>query len=237
MSQATPLKTLSKGLAGALAIASGTSAYGTIVFVNPPSDLTNIPGGTTTTRSWDVNGDGTSDFIFQNRYPNTPPGGYGVVWQMNMNPLATGNGLLSYDGQFIRYAHAVNVYQTIGPGRPGFSTQSQVALGSKYSYGSAAGKNYYGGFASGFDYQGDGYLAVSPGTFAYAGFRFQAADGTHYGWIRLRVNAGIIDFDIAAYNTTPNQPIATVPEPGTMALLAMGAIGVISAVTRRRRHE
>jgi hypothetical protein len=75
-----PLKTVGKGLAGAIAIAGGTSAYGTIVDVNPPTDLTNVPGGGNVTRNWDVNSDGVIDFTFLDRYPNTPPGGTGVIW-------------------------------------------------------------------------------------------------------------------------------------------------------------
>ncbi len=233
----TPLKTLGQGIAGALAIASGTSAYANIVFVNPPVDLTNVPGGTNTSANWDVNSDGIADFFFQNRFPNTPPENNGVVWQLNMDPAAgtaSTNGLLSYAGSNVRYAFALGVYRVIGSSRPGFSTQTQVTLGSQYHYGSAE-PNYYGGFAASLGYLGQGYFSVAPGTFAFVGFRFHAADGTHYGWIRLSVNAGIIDFDTAAYNTSPNQEIATVPEPGTLALLAFGAVGVIGAIARRRQ--
>ena len=96
--------------------------------------------------------------------------------------------------------------------------------------------NYYGGFAA-----AGPNGSVPPGTFRFAGFRFQAADGTHYGWIRLRVNAGVIDFYDAGYETTPNQFIVpilepVIPEPGTMTLLAMGAVGVVGAVIKRRRQ-
>src|ERR1043165_7968287 len=121
--------TTSGGLLGAMAIAGGTTAYGDIAAItkksavmpivnnprlNPPiatgvpPDLTNVPGGATTSVNWDVNSEGIIDFTFSNRYPNTATGS-GVVWQMNMNP-ATGtaatNGVIGYTGPFVRYASA-----------------------------------------------------------------------------------------------------------------------------------
>ena len=236
MSKTAPLKTLGKGLTAAVAIASGSSAYATIMLVNPPPDLTNSPGGPTTFANWDVNGDGTNDFFFQNRYPNTAPGNAGVVWQLSIVPLAS-NGVISYLGPNIRYAFALHYGEFVSPGDPRFSTTASetIVLGSKYGY-AGAGQYYYGGFAA-----GGPNGSVAPGQIAFAGFRFQAADGTHYGWVRLSVNAGIIDFADAAYETTPNQLIPfpldpPMPEPGTLALLAMGAIGVIGAVAKRRRQ-
>ena len=230
MSKRARIKNIGKGLAGAIAIASGTSAYGNIVVVSTPADLTNTPGGANTSVNWDVNGDAINDFNFSNRYPNTALGNYGVVWQLNMNGLAATNGTLGYMGPFIRYAFALQPGATID-GTGDFNLGGQACLGSKYSYGSF-GQYYYGGFAA-----GGPNGSVPPGTFAYAGFRFDAADGTHFGWIRLSVSAGLLDFDSAAYETTPGMAIAAgaVPEPGTMSLLALGAAGVIGAVIKRRR--
>jgi hypothetical protein len=182
-----------------------------------------------------VNGDGTNDFFFETRFPNTAPGETGIIWQLSMNPLAAStNGLVSYAGMFQRYAFALQKGALVGPDNPNFSTQTLIVLGSKYSYGSA-GVNYYGGFAAG----GPNH-SVHPGTFAFVGFRFAAADGMHYGWVRLSVNAGIIDFHTAAYESVPNAAIVSttldplVPEPGTLALLALGAVGVIGVVAKRR---
>ena len=218
------------GLAGAIAIAGGTNAYGAIVSVPVPADLTNTAGSTTTTAvNWDVNSDGVFDFTFQNRYPNTAAGNYGVVWQLNMNPFlntqAT-NGVIGYQGAFVRYASALTLGTPIVAGSAAFSTATQVTLGSRYSYGPSGVFNY-GGFAA----------AVPPGTQRYAGFRFNVGGQSYNGWIQLSVNAGILDFTNAAYENVAGATInaGAVPEPGTMALLAIGAVGVVGAVAKRRR--
>src|SRR4051812_4748915 len=83
---------LPRGLAGAFALAAGTQAYG-ISPVAVPANLASTLG-TTTTRTWDVDGNSVVDFTFQFRYPNTT-GASGVVWQANMNPLTSlGNAVL-----------------------------------------------------------------------------------------------------------------------------------------------
>jgi hypothetical protein len=232
-----PFKKASKGLLGALSIASGTTAYSAVVSVAPPADLTAAPGATTSV-NWDVNGDSIIDFTFSERYLiESPPG---VEWQGNMN-AATGssatNGVVSYPGVFVQYAFALQPGATIGTSSTFSVSITQIVLGSKYNYsGSAA--YYYGGFAA------DGRTpvttlngAVTPGTFAFAGFRFSAADGIHYGWIKLATSTGLIDFMSAAYESTPltNITAGAVPEPTTLALLAVGAAGALGAVARRRR--
>jgi PEP-CTERM motif len=232
-----PFRKTSKGLLGALSIAGGTTAYGAVVSVAPPPDVTATIGNTTSV-NWDVNGDSIIDFTFSERYLNEAPPG--VFWQGNMN-AATGasatNGVVSYPGVFVQYAFALQAGTVIGTSSTFSVSITQIVLGSKYNYsGSAA--YYYAGFAA------DGRTpvttangAVTPGTFAFAGFRFMAADGIHYGWIKLATSAGLIDFMSAAYESTPltNITAGTVPEPGTLALLTVGAAGVIGAVARRRR--
>lgn len=217
MSKKSILKKTTSGLAGALAIASGTHAYASPVVVAPPPDSHNTPGGADVFTDWDVNGDGTIDFEFENRYPNS---GSQVNWQLDMDPFATGAGVVGYVGPFVNYANALSVGTSIGSGST-FQTSSQVVLGSNYA------GTLYGGFA----------VQVPPGTNAYAGFEFQAADGLHYGWLYLNVNAGVIDFTGAAYESVPGMAITAgaVPEPGTMAMLALGAVGVLGAAIKRRR--
>ena len=239
------------GLAGAFALAGGTSVYGAIVSVAPPGDYS-VPLGTSTgpvgnpdydatyagDRPWDVDGNGTNDFFFRLRYPGAPAGGTGIEWQDTFNPftgLGATNGAISYTGGFgARYGFALAAGANIGPGGA-FSTGAGVILGSRYY--SAGTPSFYGGFAAGPNANG----AVTPGTTAFAGFRFNAPDGTHYGYIQLNLNAGTYDFVSAAYETTPGTAIAAgaqpIPEPGTLAMLAVGAVGALGAAVSRRRNK
>lgn len=224
-----------KGVTGAMALAAGTTAYANIVTVATPTDFVVAPNTNTVGPvNWDVNGDGTIDFQFTYRFPNTATGS-GVIWQARMDP-ATGtsatNGVLGYQGNFVRYAEAFTLGTTFGatppPNTPAvsFSTTSFVVLGSRYLSNNVP--SYYGGFATG---------ATPPGTQAFVGFRFNIGANTHFGWLRLSVGPGSIDFVSAAWENTPNTAIAAgaVPEPGTLALLSIGAAGVLGTVIRRRR--
>ncbi len=226
---------VSTGFAGAIALAAASTAYGTVVQVAIPLDF-NVAAGTATAPpvNWDVNGDGINDFTFTYRFPNTATGS-GVIWQANMNPFtgsSATNGVLGYQGAFVRYAEAFTLGTSFGPTPPtntpvvSFSTATQVTLGSRYLSGSVP--SFYGGFATG---------PTPPGTQAYVGFRFSIGGQTNFGWLLLSVNAGSIDFVSAAYETTPNTAIVAgaVPEPSTLAFLSLGAVGVLGAISRRRR--
>lgn len=87
----------------------------------------------------------------------------------------------------------------------------------------------------------------------YLGFRFED-DGWHYGWVELTLNDATFDIGRWAYETVadvgiaagsvdslappPTAPAAaagttSVPEPGTLALLALGAAGLAAFRTRK----
>jgi hypothetical protein len=76
----------------------------------------------------------------------------------------------------------------------------------------------------------------TPGSTGYAGFSFDNAGTTNYGWIQIQLGAGLDDFTVIefAYDTT-GAPIGigSVPEPGTAILLALGLAG-LSLFSRKR---
>lgn len=220
------------GLAGAVAIASGSQAYGAIVNVATPATLTNTAGSTSATSvTWDVNGDSIADFTFSCRYNN----GAGVIWQDNMTG-ATGNSVLGYGStaNAFRYGSAFSLGTSISatpPAGTAFETAVQTIMGSVYN------GTPYGGFAA---TSAPGTGSVTAGTFSYAGFSFVAGGNTFYGWLRMSVNAGSMQFASASYNNTPGTAIAAgaqaVPEPGTLAGLALGAAALGGVAWKRRRQ-
>jgi hypothetical protein len=71
-----------------------------------------------------------------------------------------------------------------------------------------------------------------PGEERYAGVSFDPGDGVHYGWIGV-LNGAPSEVFAWGYESDAGVPIpAGAPEPGSLALLAMGA----GAALRRRRR-
>ncbi|MGH9563783.1 MAG: PEP-CTERM sorting domain-containing protein [Terracidiphilus sp.] len=80
----------------------------------------------------------------------------------------------------------------------------------------------------------------SPGTDAFLGFSFQGTTGPPAGWAEISTDSSDSSFEVLSYayqdqaNTSilAGQTVAT-PEPSTIALLALGATGLMAL--RRRR--
>ncbi len=209
-----------KGLAGAAALAAGSQAYGQVTPVATPADLANLGEGTANPGpgqfdpvAWDVNGDAVDDFGFNFRNIDDAV----FTWQANIYALNAGNGADGYIGFFLDYANNLPAGTTIDGGLNFVDALAgNVALGSEYL------GLPYGGFGS-----------VDSTVRGFVGFRFLASGNTHYGWVEIETGEDFgLSFLGAAYNATPDAPIAAgeIPEPSTLAALAFGAC----ALLRRR---
>lgn len=231
------------GLAGAVALAAGSQAYaqGTAVPVATPADIPTPPSGTNSaTVNWDPNGDAVNDFAILFRFPNSTQ----VHWQANMNPIngaVTGTSVVGFLGPYINYGTnflpGVSVTTTVAPPSTSFRTQTQVTLGSVY--GPGAGLNY-GGFGNGGSGQGGAQGNLGGGqpqnAVGIAAFRVGQGATARVGWVQLRIGTQFgIDFVAAGLGPALGE-IRTgqyVPEPTSLAFLAIGAVGALARPRRR----
>lgn len=78
---------------------------------------------------------------------------------------------------------------------------------------------------------GGNFLAAGTG---FIGFKFDAGAGTQYGWIRLNMNGSptngftLVDYAYADVGTSITAGQTAVPEPGSLALLAFGGVGLLA---------
>lgn len=202
-------------LAGGSALAVTASADAGIVYVDIP-DVVLGPGNGDF--DLDMNSDGTVDFVFSFR--NTPYtyGEFNGIYLANAS--ATG-GVAGFENVGYFYPYALAQGDVIGPGNvvdnPGLGTLAfnYVYQGSTY--------NLYGEWVYGVK---DGYV----------GLRFNVGGKDYFGWARLDVEADTLITTIKdfAYNSMPSQRIlagqttSVVPEPSSLGLLALGAIGVLA---------
>ncbi len=125
-----------------------------------------------------------------------------------------------------------------------------AAGGFLYPSNLAAGANISGGafvaFAGNFATlaYGGGYANsqfTAPGI-GYLGFSFNGGSGTEYGWARVNMQGGpengftLIDYAWGDVGTMISAgQTAAIPEPGSLGLLAIGAVGLLAWRKRRTK--
>ena len=221
------IKKATTGLAGAVAIASGSQAYGAVVSVTVPPNLASNQNATPETDFWDVNGDGVPDFQLTagvNTAYQAAYAGVSGAYQAT-TAFGTSNKVVGYTGSFGYYATRLAGGTTINSSSAFVQGTYLTVLASRF-----AGVNY-GQFR----------------TKGFLGFEFMAADGLHFGYLQLQAPvagksastlSASLNFFTAAYETTPNTAItipAAVPEPTSLAALAFGGAGALGAAALRRR--
>lgn len=222
------------GLVGAAALAGASQSYGAIVTVTPPAS---IPGSATNSGAriyYDVDTGTTSitqtsgsDLEFL--YENTVLSGGGSLFETDIKGL-NGGSAAAYLFSSANIAYAYNI-----------PFGAKIGTGGNYAFGQST---KYLTFMT-LNYHGDTYNSQLPENGNYfVGFQFKASDGLlHDGWVELdsetytdAANPGGLLFLGLAYNTTPDSQggtilagqTAAVPEPGTLAALALGAASSVS---------
>ncbi len=231
------------GLAGAAAFAGATQSYGAIVNFTPP---TNIPGhapntAASTKEFFDVDTGKTSatrtaasDLEFGYLNSSTYNESFTGVYALN-----GGSTLAYYASNGTHYSYALAKGTVIGTGGPYGFSQSTTSF-----------------TIMSLTYAGTAYAIQKPNDIDYIGFQFKAADGLlHDGWIELESVStdggasigGGLKFIAGAYNTVADSAGGTimagvgapaaVPEPGTLAALAAGAVALGGIGLQRRRRQ
>ena len=181
--------------------------------------------------------------------PTTPP--YYVVDQFDLGdprvsinflhatgPAGTGGVAGFYFGatsnvlsaQFIGVAGTFggNPYHYVGKLNFGESIANQAFLGNV--------PGHYNPLASGAGYPNSQWTEAGIG---FIGFKFNLGKGVQYGWAQVNMNGPSLNsFTLIDYAfTDPGETLVAgqVPEPGSLSLLAVGAIGLLAWRKQRSR--
>ncbi|MBE7211166.1 MAG: PEP-CTERM sorting domain-containing protein [Gluconacetobacter diazotrophicus] len=234
------------GLAGASAFAGATQSYGTVVSVAPPTNITgNAPNTAATSREY-YNVDTGATYTTSAGHTGTDYIQFSYINSSTYNESFT--GLYDYGGK-------PAAYLTSG----GTAYPYPLAQGAKIGTGGMYAFNQVSGRLAilSLSYNGSFYAFNAQNTMEYVGFQFTSStDGLiHNGWVELEsvsndgtdLDGGLKFFGVA-YNTVPDAQGGyinagqlsggnAVPEPGTLAALAVGAAALGGVGLQRRRRQ
>jgi len=214
------------GSGAAIAAAPATSEAAIVMSTTAPIATM---AGFDNTNNWDVDGDGTVDFALINIFSifstSTTTSFFFDFDDRN------GGRLVAPAGAALRGISLLPADEIIGAGLDSayqFHAAAQTSNSIAYmAYGTSIN--------IGSDAAAGGWSLGDTGFF---GFRFtNTSGGTHFGWGELTINADASGFSVnrAYYNDVAGESIAVgaIPEPSSVALLALGAAGL--ATWRRRK--
>jgi hypothetical protein len=190
---------LAAGAAGVGAIIGAPLAEAQVVFTN-----TWVPiSPTTTTTNIDLNNDGVVDFVLsQSRTCTTGTNAGGCRFVMNILPQASQNAVLGAK----TYASALASGVSVGSNGPFQAGKRFMAKGADEA--TSSGGTRYSSLGQ-----------WKQATNLFVGVKFTIAGETHYGWIRVDLDATDAGFYGAisgyAYQSTANEPIKTGQKSGT----------------------